>query len=209
MAFPRVLIADDHEAVARHLTSLLSDKFEILGSVSDGSLVLEAAVTLRPDIVLLDLSLPHVHGLEVLRRLKRAHPDFRVIIVTMFADPTVAQEAIRHGASGFVLKSDLGCELLTAVKAVLSGQCYIAPSLREDVEESTCGVADPASVALTTQQRHVLTLLVRGQRTREIASLLDMPTSRVTAIKEGMMRRVGVQSTADLVQYTIEHDLLV
>lgn len=209
MSFPRVLIADDHEAVARELARLLAGQFEILGPIGNGSLVLDTAIRLRPDVVLLDLSMPNVNGLDALGQLKRFDSNIRVIIVTMHADPALAEEAVRRGASGFVLKGDIGQELLTAVEAVLSGRSYVAPSLKADVELLISTVADPMSVALTPQQRDVLKLLVRGERTREIASLLHIPASKVAAVKESMIRQVGVQSTAELVQYTLDHRLLV
>jgi DNA-binding NarL/FixJ family response regulator len=204
-----VLIADDHEAVARELARLLAGQFEILGPIGNGSLVLDTAIRLRPDVVLLDLSMPNVNGLDALGQLKRFDSNIRVIIVTMHADPALAEEAVRRGASGFVLKGDIGQELLTAVEAVLSGRSYVAPSLKADVELLISTVADPMSVALTPQQRDVLKLLVRGERTREIASLLHIPASKVAAVKESMIRQVGVQSTAELVQYTLDHRLLV
>jgi DNA-binding NarL/FixJ family response regulator len=208
MRIPRVLVADDHEAIAFQLVRLLSGQFEILGPIRDGGLVVDTAIRLRPDVVLLDLSMPHIDGLEALRQLKQVEPDFRILIVTMYGDAALAQEAMKRGASGFVLKSELGQELLVAIEAVLSGRRYLAPSLKADVEMLTSVVADPTAVALTTQQRDVLGLLVHAQRTREIASVLDMPVSSVAAIKETMMRRLGVQSTAELVQYTIDHRLL-
>src|SRR5215831_773426 len=102
MNVPRVLIADDHEAIARQLVRLLSCRFEIVGTVHDGSLVVEAATTRRPDVVLLDLSMPHVSGLEVLRQFRRLGVEFKTVVVTMYADATLAVEAIRRGASGFV-----------------------------------------------------------------------------------------------------------
>ena len=126
MSRPRVLIADDHEAVARHVCRLLSRQCEVVGSVRDGRLVLETAARLRPDVVLLDLSMPHVNGLEVLRQLKRLEPAIDVVVVTMYSDEAVAQEALKSGASGFVLKSDIGHELLPALDAIAKGHPYVA-----------------------------------------------------------------------------------
>jgi len=126
MSRPRVLIADDHEAVARHVCRLLSRQCEVVGSVRDGRLVLETAARLRPDVVLLDLSMPHVNGLDVLRQLTRFEPAIKVVVVTMYSDEAVEQEAVRSGAAGFVLKSDLGQKLLPVLEAIVNGGTYLA-----------------------------------------------------------------------------------
>src|SRR5215510_2061262 len=126
MSRPRVLIADDHEAVARHVCRLLSRQCEVVGSVRDGRLVLETAARLRPDVVLLDLSMPHVNGLDVLRQLRRFEPAIKVVVVTMYSDEAVAEEALRSGAAGFVLKSEIGHELLPALEAIATGRTYLA-----------------------------------------------------------------------------------
>jgi len=133
MNVPRLLIADDHQAVAQQLVRLLSSRFEIVGTVHDGSLVFEAATTLRPDIVLLDLSMPHVSGLEVLRQFRRFGVEFKTVVVTMYADATLAVEALKRGASGFVLKSSIGRELLPALDLVLRGETYLARDLRVEI----------------------------------------------------------------------------
>ena len=127
---PRVLIADDHEAVARYVYELLSAQCDVVGSVRDGRQVLEATASLRPDVVLLDLSMPHVNGLDLLRQLKRLEPAVKVIIVTMYSDEEVAQEALKSGAAGFVLKSEIGQELLPALDAIVKGDTYLAGVMR-------------------------------------------------------------------------------
>jgi len=208
MPLTRVLVADDHEALARHVIRLLSAQFEVLGPVRDGQLVVEAAANARPDVVLLDLSMPHVNGLEVLGRLKRFEPALKIIVLTMYSDRTLVQEAIKGGAAGYVSKSDIGQELLPAFDAVLGGRSYVARSLRTEVEMPGSATADPATTALTAQQQEVLRLLVNGRRAREIASVLDISIASVAALKDGLMRRLGVQSTAELVQYTIQHRLI-
>jgi DNA-binding NarL/FixJ family response regulator len=131
---PRILIADDHEGMARHLADLLRSRFEVLAPVRDGRIVLDAVTTLRPDVVLLDVSLPHVNGLEALRAIRRFDSTIKILVVTMFADAALAQEALARGASGFVLKGDIGRELFDAIAAVLRGHTYLAPGVRSDVE---------------------------------------------------------------------------
>ena len=208
MNVPRLLIADDHQAVAQQLVRLLSGRFEIAGTVHEGSLVFEAATTHRPDIVLLDLSMPHVSGLEVLRQFRRFGVEFKSVVVTMYADATLAVEALKRGASGFVLKSSIGEELLPALDLVLRGETYLARDLRVEIMGLMLVGAHPTNVTLTAQQREVLHLIVRGRRISEIASTLDISTSSVAAIKDNVMRLLGVQSTAELVRYTLEHRLV-
>ena len=126
MSPPRVLIADDHEAVAQYLCDLLTGHCDVVASVRDGRLVVELAATLRPDVVLLDLSMPHVSGLDLLRQLTRLEPAVKVIVVSMYSDEDVAQESLKSGAAGFVLKSAIGQELLPALDAVVKGRTYLA-----------------------------------------------------------------------------------
>jgi len=125
-----VLIADDHASVMERLVSLLEKRFEIVGAVANGSRLLEEATRLRPDVVVTDISMPGVNGIEALARLKRAHPDARVILLTMHAEAELVHEALRSGASGFVMKFSAGEELPTAIDEVMQGRIYVTPSLR-------------------------------------------------------------------------------
>lgn len=208
MTSPKVLIADDHRVVADALVRLLNDHYEIVGTINDGSLVFEAVFASQPDVVILDVSMPQVSGLEALRQLKRYHIEFKAIVLTMHADPTLAVEALKAGANGFVLKEASGEELLTALQVVLAGGTYLTSSLTKEIVTLTVGAADPMRVELTTQQREVLRLIVRGQRAKEIAGTLDMSTRGVEGIKYKMMQSLNVHSTAELVRYAIEHRLV-
>src|SRR5262245_37284763 len=129
----KVLLADDHTIVADALKSLLGERFELVGTVADGGQLVEAARKLRPDIIVTDLSMPVLSGLEALRRLKAERLDCRVIILTMHADARIATEAIRAGASGFLLKQAAGDELITAIEDVFQGRTYLTPRLTKDV----------------------------------------------------------------------------
>jgi len=207
MSLPRVLIVDDHRAVAEGLVQILSDQFEVVATIADGRLVLEAISRLHPGIVLLDVSMPSVNGLEVLRQLRQRAPGVRVVVLTMHADASLAVEALRTGACGYVLKSG-GEELLTALQVVLAGDIYLARELRAKITTLMAGAADPRQIALTPQQQEVLQLIVLGRRAREISGILGVPTGGVETIKRDLMQLLNVQSTAELVQYAIDHRLV-
>ena len=208
MKRPTVLLADDHKIVAEGLMKLLGDRVEIVDIVNDGSLVLNAVSRLLPDVVILDISMPKVSGLEAIRQLKTRNLAPRIIVLTMLADATLAVEAFRAGASGFVLKESSGEELLTALETVLSGQIYMAASLTKDIVNLMIGAADPDRVSLTTQQREVLRLIVRGQRVKEVSEALGVSPRTIVAIKQKLMQALHVHSTAELVRFALEHRLV-
>ena len=208
MRLPRILIVDDHRVVADGLVRLLSDRFDIVGAITDGRRVLDAAVQLKPDVVLLDISLPGVSGLEVLRQLWEHGIAAKIIVLTMHADASLAVEALKTGASGFVLKESSGDELLMAIHVVLQGGTYLASDLTKEVVTLMVGAADPSRVDLAPQQREVLRLIVRGQRVKEIAGTLEMSPRSVETLKYKTMQALNVHSTAELVRYAIEHRLV-
>ena len=205
---PKILLVDDHKIVAEGLVRLLSDRAEIIGSVNDGSLVVDAVTRLNPDIVILDISLPTISGLEAIRQLRSHHLDVKIIVLTMFADAALAVEALKAGASGFVLKESSGEELLMALQAVVNGQTYLAASMTKDIVTLMVGAADPKRVSLTAQQREVLRLIVRGQRAKEVAATLGLSPRSIVAIKHKLMQSLQVHSTAELVRYAVEHRLV-
>ena len=207
-ARPKILLVDDHKIVAEGLVRLLSDRAEIIGSVNDGSLVVEAVQRLHPDVVILDISMPTISGLEAIRQLRANRLDVKIIVLTMFADAALAVEALRAGASGFVLKESSGEELHTALDAVVNGQSYLAASLTKDIVTLMVGDADPRRVSLNAQQREVLRLIVRGQRAKEVAATLGMSPRSIVAIKHKLMQSLNVNSTAELVRYAVEHRLV-
>ena len=208
MSLPSVLLVDDHKVVAEGLVKLLSQFYDIVDTITDGRLVLDAVSRLNPAVVLLDLSMPHISGLEVIRQLKEHGLKSSAIVLTMHADPSLAVEALKAGARGFVLKESSGEELLTALDVVLRGGSYLASALTKDVLTLMVGAADPSRVELTSRQREVLRLVVMGQRAKEIAGSLDMSTRTVESTKYKMMQALNVHSTAELVRYAIEHHLV-
>ena len=208
MTLPTALIVDDHRVVAEGLVRLLSDRFEIAGTITDGRLVADAVGRLRPDILLLDMSLPHVSGLEVLRQLRRLGAAVKTIALTMHADANLAVEALKAGASGFVLKESSGEELLTALQEVLAGRTYLASGLTREIVTRMVAKPDHDRIELTIRQREVLRLIVQGLRAKEIAAALELSTRTVEAIKYRTMQILNIHSTAELVRYAIEHGLV-
>lgn len=201
---PTLLIVDDHEIVIEGLVRLLGGRFDIVGTLSDGRAVVENVGRLRPDVLLLDLSIPHVSGLEIMRRLKASRIPFKAIVLTMHADASLAVESLRAGASAFVLKQSSGQELEKALQLVLDGGTYLPPQITKHAVLLMVGGVDPARVELTERQRDVLRLVVRGQRAKEIAAALSLSTRTVETIKCRIMQQLQVHSTAELVSLTIE-----
>jgi DNA-binding NarL/FixJ family response regulator len=204
-----VLIADDHAIVAQGIASLLKDHgFEVVGTVGDGHLLIDAATRLRPDVIVTDVSMPGLSGLDVLDRLKGAHADTRVIVLTMHNDADLATRALRAGASGFLLKHSAGEELVGAIQDVLQGRVYLTPAVTRAVMERMQAPAAPSGPELTARQVEVLRLIVEGRRMKEIAASLNLSTRTVEAHKYEMMQALDVHSTAELVRYAIEHHLI-
>jgi DNA-binding NarL/FixJ family response regulator len=208
MSLSSVLLVDDHKVVAEGLVKLLGPFYEIVDTISDGRLVLEAVLRLDPDVVLLDLSMPNVSGLEVIRQLQQHGVKSSTIVLTMHADPGLAVEALKAGARGFVLKESSGEELLTALDVVLRGGSYLAAAITKDILMLMVATADPSRVELSPRQREVLRLIIMGQRAKEIAGTLDISTRVVETTKYKMMQVLNVHSTAELVRYAIEHHLV-
>jgi DNA-binding NarL/FixJ family response regulator len=204
-----VLIADDHAIVAQGIASLLKDHgFEVVGTVGDGQLLIDAAARVRPDVIVTDVSMPGLSGLDVLARLKAAHADTRVIVLTMHNDADLATRALRAGASGFLLKHSAGEELVGAIHDVLQGRVYLTPAVTRAVMERMQSPAAAAEPELTARQVEVLRLIVEGRRMKEIAASLNLSTRTVEAHKYEMMQALDVHSTAELVRYAIEHRLI-
>jgi len=200
MAHATILLADDHAIVAEGLARLLGPEFTLLGTVTDGSQLLEAARKHRPDVIVSDVAMPGMTGLEVLRRLRAESLPSRVIFLTMHADAPLAAEALRAGAAGFVVKHAAGEELLTAIHEALAGRTYLTPRLTKDVLELT-------QKTLTARQREVLGLIAKGRTMKEIAAELGLSARTVETHKYQMMEALRVTSTAELIRHAIEYGL--
>jgi len=204
-----VLVADDHAIVKEGLVRLLTEHdFDVVGAVGDGLELIEAAKRLRPDVIVTDVSMPGLSGLDVLTRLKGEHVESKVIVLTMHQDGELATRAMRAGASGFLLKRSAGEELLTAMHQALEGRTYLTPVLTKEVIERMSAPPEQAEPQLTSRQLEVLRLILEGRRMKEIAATLQLSARTIETHKYQMMQTLGVESTAELVKYAIEHRLV-
>ncbi len=203
-----VLLADDHAIVTEGLSRILEKyDLDVVGEVADGHALVDAAKRLRPDVIVTDLSMPGLTGLEVLARLRAEHVDSKVIVLTMHHDASLAAAALRDGASAFLLKESAGDELVTAIRDVLKGRVYLTSALTRDVMAQMSGAASAAEPQLTPRQRDVLRLIVKGQRMKEIAANLGLSVRTVETHKYEMMETLGLHSTAELVRYALDRRL--
>jgi DNA-binding NarL/FixJ family response regulator len=202
------LLADDHVVMTDGIIRILRDRFDVVGAVTDGQELIEAAARLNPDVIVSDISMPKLSGLECLRQLRAKHADVRVILLTMHADPALAADALRLGAKGFVLKQSSGDELVAAIDSVLQGHKYLSAALTDDVLALMSGPQASNQTTLNARQVEVLRQIVNGQRMKEIAASLKLSPRTVETIKYEMMRELDVHSTAELVKYAIEHKLV-
>jgi DNA-binding NarL/FixJ family response regulator len=206
MRRPRVLLADDHRLLREAFVKLLEPSCDVVGAVTDGRALLEAAPTLRPDVVVVDVAMPLLNGLDAARQLKRSMPSVKVIFLTVSEDPEVAAEAFRAGGSAFLLKNSAASELLQAIADVMQGRSYITPLATRDMVDNLLRRPESAKGAreLSPRQREVLQLLAEGRTMKEIAGILKITARTVAFHKYGMMEDLGIKSTAELVQYAVK-----
>jgi len=205
-----VLIADDHAIVMEGLVSLLKEHdFDVVGAVGDGEKLIDAARRLKPEVIVTDLSMPALSGLDVLVKLKEENFDGKVVVLTMHNDAERATQALKAGASAFLLKESAGEELVSAIHQALQGRVYLTAAVTRSVIERMADSDGRASSSeLTQRQMEVLRLIVKGQRMKEIASTLRLSTRTVETHKYEMMQVLGLHSTAELVRYAIERRLI-
>lgn len=211
MKRPRVLLADDHLMVAEGLKSLLTPEFELLGVVGDGRALIEATKRLRPDVIVADITMPHLNGIDALPQLKKDHPGVKVVFLTMHRDVAYARRALEAGAMGFVLKHSAPAELVSAVRAALNGQTYITPALAGEVFHSIRHeprrAGDPAA-RLTPRQREVLQLLAEGCSAKEVADRLQISVRTVEFHKYQMMETLQLHNSAELIHFAIKQGIV-
>ncbi|MEK6785033.1 MAG: response regulator transcription factor [Nitrospirota bacterium] len=210
---PRILMADDHAIVLAGLRKLVEAEGEVVGMVEDGRALVEAAQQLRPDIVLLDISMPLLNGLDAARQISKLVPESKLIFLTMHATPTYATEAFKAGASGYLIKRSAAVELKQAIQAVMRGQHYMTPLITKDVLAATLQSPDgqfnkPLVTSLTQRQREVLQLVAEGKGTKVIASILNISVKTVEFHKFRIMSELDLHSTAELVKYAIGEGLV-
>lgn len=209
MSRPRVLLADDHTLLLGAFEKLLAGECDIVGQVSDGQALVAAAGTLKPDVIVLDISMPLLNGLEAARQIKQGLRSVKLVFLTMNEDPDLAVEAFRSGASAYLLKRSASSELSTAIREVMRGQSYVTPLITEGLVESLMhGDQHKLTPELTSRQRQVLQLLAEGRSMKEVASLLNLTPRTVAFHKYRMMEQLNVKSTAELVQYAVKHHIV-
>jgi DNA-binding NarL/FixJ family response regulator len=210
MRRPRVLLADDHLMLLDALKGLLEPTYSVVGLVIDGRALLKAAEQLKPDIVVLDIAMPKLNGLDAGRQLKELMPGVKLIFMTMNEDPYLVGEAFRAGASAFLLKQAAGLELNEAIQQVLKGGSYVTPSSAKGLDKIS--LREPQNREHTPEptprQREVIQLLAEGRTMKEVARLLYITPRTVAAHKYSVMELLQLESTAELVQYAIKHSII-
>jgi DNA-binding NarL/FixJ family response regulator len=205
----RVLIADDHAVIADAFRKLLSNNFDVVGTVHDGRSLISAAQRFRPDVILVDIGMPILNGLEAAQQIKQILPEVKVIYITINHDAELITEAFRRGASGYLPKTATASELVDAIHLALDGNQYVSPSLRAAGSASQlaqqCGSAGPE---LTQRQIEVLQLLAEGNSMKEVASVLNLTTRTVAFHKYRIMQHLHLGNDAELIQYAVRHHVV-
>ncbi|HET9386049.1 MAG TPA: response regulator transcription factor [Gemmatimonadales bacterium] len=206
---PRVLLADDHALLLGAFEKLLAGECDVVGQASDGRALVAAAETLKPDLVVLDISMPLLNGLEAGRQIKQKLRHVKLVFVTMNEDPDLAAEAFRVGASAYLLKRSAASELTTAIREVMQGRSYVTPLITGDLVASLMQTnSQKPGHELTSRQREVLQLLAEGRSMKEVASVLNLTPRTVAFHKYRMMEQLKVKSTAELIQYAVKHHIV-
>ena len=209
---PRVLMADDHSIFLAGVRKLIEDQCEVVGTVEDGRALLEAAERLKPELILLDISMPLLNGLEASRHLKKMLPETKLLFLTMHASPRYATEAFKAGAHGFLLKQSAASELPQAITALMQGKHYLTPSIAKPVIDQALKLAETPTIKggldkLTARQREILQLIGEGKGTKEIATLLNLSVKTVQFNKTCLMQELDIHTTAELMRYAITQGL--
>jgi len=210
MTRARILLADDHTLMAEALKHLLQSDFDVVGTVSDGRALLEAAENLKPELVVVDIGMPLLNGLDAAEQLKALHPDIKVIFLTQNREPRYAVEAFRRKASGYLLKDSAASELVTAIREALQGRSYVSPLIAKGMLDHALNPepGDPGRRELSSREREVLQLLAEGKSMKEVAAVLDISPRTVEFHKYRVMELLGVKSNAELVHYAIKQGLI-
>lgn len=211
----RVLIADDHAVLRTGLRLLLAgqNEFEVMGEASTGSETLSLAEELQPDLILLDLSMPGLGGIEILPGLRKVAPSAKILILTMHDDPQYLRQALKHGASGYVLKKAADAELTSAIRAVLRGEMYVHPSMTRVLLEDILPEAKTSSgeipwASLSEREQEVLKLVALGHTSTEIADRLSLSAKTVETYRARGMEKLGLRTRAALVRFALQEGLL-
>jgi len=207
----RVLLADDHKIVIEGLKSLLSDEFDILGHVEDGRALVDQASILHPDVIVSDISMPLLNGIEAARQIKRIDKNIKIVFLTMHPDATYAANAFEVGASGFVLKHSASTELIRAIHEAVKGRTYVTPRIAGDLirgYQQGNPSKDKLFKKISPRQREILQLLAEGKTAKEIASVLDISAKTVEFHKYKMIDQLKIRTSTELVHYAIKHGII-
>jgi DNA-binding NarL/FixJ family response regulator len=210
MKKPRVLLADDHKIVLEGVRSVVEPECEVVGMVEDGRSLVAEATRLRPDLVVADVAMPMLNGIEAAQQIRKIDKNIRIVFLTMHADASYAASAFEAGASGFVLKHCASAELLTAIRETLQGRTYVTPRIAENLIGSfqhDLQNGKKGAVVLSPRQREVLQLLAEGKSAKEVASILDISARTVEFHKYRMMEQLNIKAGAELVRYAIKTGL--
>jgi DNA-binding NarL/FixJ family response regulator len=208
---PRILVADDHTLVAELCRKLLETEFEVVGVVSNGRAMVRSACELKPDVIVVDIAMPVLNGLDAAQQVKAALPGIKLVFLTMNSSIEVAAEAFRRGASGYLLKTCATAEMVTAVHEVLRGKSYMSQTLcKDDVNylRRKDNKLEEEDQRLTERQREVLQLLAEGKVMKEIGGILNMTTRTVAFHKYRIMESLGARSNAELVRYAVRNHMI-
>ena len=210
MKRPKILLADDHVLIAQALEHLLQAEFDVVGTVADGRALLKAAGELLPDVVVVDIGMPLLNGLDAGEQLKDLYPAMKVIFLTQNREPRFAVEAFRRHASGYLLKDSAASELTTAIREALRGNTYVSPSIAKGMVDETVStdVSQMTLRELSGREREVLQLLAEGKSMKEVAALLDISPRTVEFHKYRIMELLRVKTNAELVQQAIKLGLI-
>jgi len=211
MQRPRIVLADDHTLVLDALKNLIEPEFEVVGTFNDGQSLVEAVLDLNPTVVVLDIGMPTMNGLNAGQRLKQMMPMVKLVYLTMNHDPDVAGEAFRLGASAFVLKNSAATELLQAIRKVVRGGYYVTPLMTKGMDGSVvqCFKQRKTKYPLTLRQKEVLQLLAEGRSMKEVAFMLNVSPRTVAFHKYTMMEHLQIRSNAQLIEYALRSSLAV
>jgi DNA-binding NarL/FixJ family response regulator len=209
MVRARVVLADDHTLVVQGISKLLEEHFDLVGTAPDGRAALEAASTLRPDVMLLDVSMPLLNGVDAAREIRKLSPDTKLVMLTMHADPMYAIESFRAGCSAYLLKRSAASELVFAMGEVLAGRRYITPSLAKHLPALPSDSPEkPTTPTLTPRQREVLQLVAEGKSLKQISALLGISVKTVEFHKARLMSELELYTTADLTRFAIARGMV-
>jgi DNA-binding NarL/FixJ family response regulator len=208
---PRLLLADDHTLMLDGIRMLLEPEFELVGCAEDGQMLLTMAMDSKPDVILLDISMPVLNGIDAAHQLRKLLPSVKVIFVTMHADAEFVTEAFRAGAAGYLLKRSAASELLTAIREVLKGNHYVSPLVTRNALDLFIASSKPGvkpGDRLTQRQREVLQLVAEGRSRKEIGVALSISVKTVEFHKAALMRELNLRTVADFTLYAIEHGMI-